>query len=294
VNPTSDALPSVGVVILTQGSRPAELSRAVASVRAQSGVEVDLVVVGNGWQPTGLPADISTVHLPENVGVGGRNAGVERVAGELLFFLDDDAWLPESTGLADLARLFAEHPLIGMVQTRLTDPAAAETPRYWVPRLRKGDPTRSSTVMYVLEAALAIRRDLFESIGGFVPDFGYAHEGIDLTWRVWDAGFLVWYAGDLVTCHPAIFPTRHTDWQRLNARNRVWLARRNLPAPLVPLYLGSWAAVEQFRLRDDAAGRRAWFEGFRQGWATRSASPRRPISWGTVGEMARHGRPPVI
>lgn len=291
---TPGVLPSVGVVILTQGSRPAELNRAVTSVRAQTGVAVDLVVVGNGWQPTGLPADVGTVHLPENVGVGGRNAGVEKVTGKVLFFLDDDAWLPEATDLANLAKLFADHPAIGMAQTRLADPTVAEAPRYWVPRLRKGDPKRPSTVMYVLEAALAIRRELFESIGGFVPDFGYAHEGIDLTWRVWDAGYLVWYAGDLVTCHPAIFPTRHADWQRFNARNRVWLARRNLPAPLIPLYLGSWTVVEQLRLRADPVGRRAWWRGLRDGWSTHATSPRHPMRWRTVAEMARHGRPPVI
>ncbi len=288
------ALPSVGVVVLTQGSRPAELDRAVQSVLSQQAVDVDLVVVGNGWQPTGLPAEVNTVHLPTNVGVGGRNAGVDHVRGDILFFLDDDAWLPKPTSLAALAELFAHHPAIGMVQTRLADPASDTSPRYWIPRLHKGDPEHSSTVMYVLEAALAIRRDIFVAIGGFVPDFGYAHEGIDLTWRVWDAGYLVWYAGDLVTCHPAIFPTRHAEFWRLNARNRVWLAKRNLPAPLIPIYLAVWAGVEHSRLRHDPEARRAWLAGFREGWETSAVSPRRPMKWRTVAEMARHGRPPVV
>ncbi|MCB9413080.1 MAG: glycosyltransferase [Actinobacteria bacterium] len=291
---THVALPSVGVVILTQGSRPVELDRAVRSVLAQTGVATDVVVVGNGWRPTGLPPEVSTVELPTNVGVGGRNAGVGAVRGDVLFFLDDDAWLADDTALESLAGLFRDHPAIGMVQTRLADPESATAPRYWIPRLRKGSATRSSTVMYVLEAALAIRREVFEQIGGFVPDFGYAHEGIDLTWRVWDAGYLVWYAGDLVTCHPAIYPTRHAEFWRLNARNRVWLARRNLPAVLIPGYLATWAAVEHLRLRRDPAARRAWLTGFKEGWSTTAVSPRHPMSWRTVAEMTRHGRPPIV
>lgn len=281
------------MVILTRGNRPAELDRAVRSVLAQTGVAVDLVVVGNGWRPEGLPDAVRTVHLPINVGVGGRNYGVPEVGGDLLFFLDDDAWLPSTTALDDLAQLFAQHPRIGMVQTRLADPDEPEPPRYWVPRLRKGDPRRSSTAMYVLEAALGIRRSVFECVGGFADDFGYAHEGIDLTWRVWNAGYLVWYAGDLVTYHPAILPTRHAEYQRLSARNRVWLARRNLPWPLIPAYLGVWGAVEWARVRSDAEAWRTYREGFLEGWRT-DGPPRAPITWRAVMEMGRHGRPPVV
>lgn len=290
---TESTPPSVGVVILTRGNRPAELQRAVASAQAQQGVDVDVVVVGNGWQPQGLPAGVATVHLPENVGVGGRNAGVPAVRGQVLFFLDDDAWFPETDVLARVCAIFAAHPKVGMVQTRIVDPEAAEAPRYWVPRLRKGDPARASTAMYVLEAAVAVRRDVFEAVGGWATDFRYAHEGIEMTWRVWDAGYVVWYAGDLTTCHPAIFPTRHEEYQRFNGRNRVWLVRRNLPWAVGMPYLANWSAVELLRTRGDAQQRQAWLEGFRQGWHD-DPGQRRPLRWRTVWEMARHGRPPVL
>ena len=88
--------PVVGVVVLTQGRRPTDLDRAVRSVLAQRGVAPDVVVVGNGWQPTGLPAGVGALGLPENVGIpAGRNAGVPSVTGDLLLFLDDDATLTE-------------------------------------------------------------------------------------------------------------------------------------------------------------------------------------------------------
>ena len=42
---------SVGVVVLTMGSRPDELRRGLESLLAQEDVELDIVCVGNGWQP---------------------------------------------------------------------------------------------------------------------------------------------------------------------------------------------------------------------------------------------------
>ena len=60
----------------------------------QRDVDVDVVVVGNGWSPEGLPADVRSVALAENVGIpAGRNVGAAEATGDVLLFLDDDAEL---------------------------------------------------------------------------------------------------------------------------------------------------------------------------------------------------------
>jgi GT2 family glycosyltransferase len=288
------SLPRFGAVVLTQGRRPEDLRRGLASLQHQRDVELDVVVVGNGWAPVDLPPGVRALELPENVGIpAGRNAGVPEVSGELLFFLDDDAWLPDPGMLAEVGRRFAADPGLGLVQPRVLDPAGASSPTRWIPRLRKGDPGRSSDAFSVWEGAVATRRDVFESAGGWPAEFFYAHEGIELAWRVWDAGAAVRYCGDLVVHHPAIDPRRHADYYRLNARNRVWLARRNLPVVLEPAYVGSWTAVQLARSWRDREALRAWFGGFAEGWR-RDPGPRRPISWRTVATMTRRGRPPVI
>ena len=41
--------------------------------------------------------------------------------------------------------------------------------------------------------------------------------------------------------HPAIEPTRHAEFYRYQARNRLWLARRNLPVPVGVIYVLAWA-----------------------------------------------------
>ena len=283
----------IGVVVLTMGTRQADLAHALESLLRQRDVELDVVVVGNGWTPTHLPEGVRGLSLADNLGIpAGRNAGVPLVGGDLLFFLDDDAALADDDTLARIARRFAEHPRLGLVQPRVVDASGRAAPRRWVPRLRVGDPARPGFAMNVWEGAVAIRRGCFEAAGGWPATFFYAHEGIDLAWRVWDSGATVWYAGDIVVNHPAINPTRHAMYFRLNARNRVWLALRNLPGPVVPVYLFSWVVITMVRVRS-LRDLRTWFCGFREGFAG-GYGERRPMKWRTVVRMALAGRPPVV
>ena len=286
--------PLFGCVVLTQGKRPEQLQDALASLLRQTGVHTDIVVVGNGWEPTGLPAGVRAVALPTNVGIpAGRNAGITEVRGDLVFTLDDDVALVADDTLARLAEMFATTPDLGVVQLRAVDPTGAETPRRQVPRLRASDPDRSSDVTALWEGACAVRREVFDRVGLFAGDFWYAHEGIDFAWRAMDAGYRVRYAGHLTCHHPAVAPpTRHGYYHYLSARNRVWLARRHLPVPFLVVYPLVWLLLTVVRLRDPRALADV-ARGYRDGWL-RPGGPRRPLRWRTVWRMTLLGRPPVI
>ena len=286
---------SYGVVVLTQGKRPADLRRGFDSLLAQTEVTLDVVVVGNGYEPVDVPAGFSTLALPENLGIpAGRNAGVPHVTGEFLFFLDDDAWLLDDHFLADCAELMRTDHTIGMIQPRITDPEREDdAPRRWIPRLRKGDAQLSSNAFSVVEMAVVMRRDVFDATGGWAGSFFYAHEGIELAWRVWDTGHRVVYRGDLRAGHPVFDPRRHDDYFFKNARNRIWLARRNLPWPVSWLYVASWTGVQLARWRRTPAYLRPWFAGWWDGWRSSPWQPgerRRKLRWATIGRMARAGR----
>jgi hypothetical protein len=258
-----------GCVVLTGGGRAAALERAVASLQAQEGVEVDVAVVFNGTPPTGLPTVARVVELPEPVGIpAGRNAGVAAVDGELLFFLDDDATLRDRDTLARVAALLEAQPSIGCVQLRVdVDAADASTPpaRTWVPRLRVGDRTRSSDVAALWEGAVAIRRGLFEQVGGWPGDFRYVHEGVALAWSVMDAGFRVRYAGDRpadpragrVAARPGRHPRRAQRGRGRGRRRAVVLPRRRRD-PARPRHAGSRGGADGGRAVDRlrAAARR--------------------------------------
>jgi GT2 family glycosyltransferase len=285
--------PAVGCVVLTQGRRPAELAAAVDSLLAQSGVEADVVVVGNGWEPEGLPDGVRGLALAEDRGIpAGRNAGVPHVAGELLFFLDDDAALEAPDALARVAERFTAEPDLGALQLRVRASDGGRAPRDWVPRLRVGDPARSSDVTAVWEGAVAVRREAFERAGGWPEAFRFAHEGIDLSWRVMDLGLRVAYAGDIVALHAAYATAPHDYSAYYGARNRVWLARRHLPLALGVLYVLGFALRTLPLLRSPGRAGAA-LRGYRAG-LREPCGPRRPLRARTLWRMTRAGRPPVI
>jgi GT2 family glycosyltransferase len=284
----------LSVVVLTMGNRPVELKKAVDSALTQKGVEVEIVLVGNGADiPGSWPETVRVVRLPENVGIpAGRNRGVEASTGELILFLDDDGYYDSHDLGAHLRDRFTADPKLGIVSFRVRDPEGGPGERRHVPRLRAGDPLRSSEVTTFLGGACAVRRAVFDAACGLPEDFFYAHEETDLAWQALNAGYHIMYDASCVMFHPAVSPTRHAMFYRLNARNRVWLARRNLPWPIAFTYLAVWVGMTVARERK-MASLRPWFGGFREGWR-KPAGPRRPISWRTVWRMTRLGRPPVI
>jgi GT2 family glycosyltransferase len=287
---------TVGVVVLTMGDRPQELEALLNSVTAQEGAPATTVVLGQGVKLPDLPPGVAAVELPENFGIpGGRNAGVQwlrdRGGTDVVVVLDDDGLLPNIDTLALLRGAFAANPRLGVVSFRIAD-ETGRTQRRHVPRLGKSDPLRSGPVTTYLGGGHAIRTRVIDEVGPFPDRFFYAHEETDFAWRALDAGWEIHYRADIVLQHPRTEPSRHATYYRNTGRNRVWLAKRRLPAVLVPLYLATWAAYTLTQ-RPPASGLRAWWGGFFEGIRT-PCPPRSPIRWRTVWRMTRLGRPPVI
>ncbi|MFH8223359.1 glycosyltransferase family 2 protein [Streptomyces sp. NPDC018057] len=280
------------------GNRPDELRALLDSVAQQDGDPVEVVVVGNGSPVPDVPEGVRTVELPENLGIpGGRNVGIEAFGPggtdvDILLFLDDDGLLARQDTAELCRRAFADDRKLGIISFRIADPDTGVTQRRHVPRLRASDPMRSSRVTTFLGGANAVRTEVLAEVGGLPDEFFYAHEETDLAWRALDAGWMIDYRSDMVLFHPTTAPSRHAVYHRMVARNRVWLARRNLPAPLIPVYLGVWMVLTLAR-RPSRPALKAWFTGFKEGWTT-PCGPRRPMRWRTVWRLTRLGRPPVI
>jgi GT2 family glycosyltransferase len=118
------------------------------------------------------------------------------------------------------------------------------------------------------------------------------HEGVDLGWRIMDAGYRLRYAGDIVVLHPST--TGRPRWYSyyFGARNRVWLARRHLPLPLGVVYVVAFALRTVPRLRTWRAVQ-ASARGYRDGLRG-AGGGRRPLRARTLLRMTRAGRPPIM
>jgi len=284
------AMSAVSVVVLTMGDRPEELAAAIGSARAQTGVDVEIVLVVNGGDPNRTLADI-VVEPGENLGIpAGRNAGAAVGSGPLICFLDDDGRLHREV-LASAATAFVSDPRLGVIGLRIVD-EAGETARRHVPGLRRR-PDRSAGATSFPGGACIVRRAPFDGLAGLCGEFRYGLEETDLAWRVIDAGWNIVYRADLYMTHPRTVPTRHPDFHRRTARNRVWLAHRLLPLPLAVLYVANWTLVTAVRNIGNPSALAAHAAGTLDGLRNR-LGPRAPMKWSSIIRLVRLGRPPVI
>jgi GT2 family glycosyltransferase len=284
----SETKHEIAVVVLTQADRPAELARAIASVRAQQQVDLQLVLVVNGAHSPQPEHSDRLIVLPENVGIpAGRNVGATAADARLIMFLDDDAELLDSGLLAAVVDRFKADPRLGAMAIRLLD-EDGRTQRRHVPRLGARSAERSGPVTYFIGAACVVRAATFHRVEGFDARFFYAMEESDLSWRLLDAGWSIWYSADLKAFHPRTAPSRHRGCERLTARNRLWMAWRSLPAPMFAGYLLTWTSIAAAR----GVPLREMFAGYLEAWSSRPV--RHPIRWRTVVRMTLLGRPPIV
>ncbi|GGX74841.1 glycosyltransferase family 2 protein [Streptomyces minutiscleroticus] len=291
--------PRIAVAVVTMGNRPVEVDALLASVAKQDVAPARIVIVGNGCplpEFPGLPGEVTAIEVEENLGCpGGRNVALRRLHEfgdvDVVVELDDDGLLVHADVLRRVRDLFAADPRLGIVGFRIAD-EHGETQRRHVPRVGARDPMRGGPVTCFLGGGHAFSLRMIDEIGYWPAEFFFAHEETDVAWRAVDAGWTIRYEPGLLLQHPRTSPARHAIYHRVTARNRVWLARRRLPLPLVPVHLGVWLALTLVRTRS-RAGLRAWFGGFAEG-LRQSGGERRPMRWRTVWRLTRLGRPPVI
>ena len=276
-------------VLLTMGDRPDELAAAVESIERHDPLG-SILVVGNGAS-VDPPGRAETLALAENLGVpGGRQAAIDHcVDADLLVFLDVDARVVElDVQAVDAA--FRHDPALVAVSFRLVDDTGTSSRRH-VPRLGRRGVERSGDVATFLGGASVLRRAAVVAAGGYWSALFYAHEELDLAWRMIERGGRVRYDADAVVFHPATRISRHAEGWRLTGRNRVWVARRNLPLPLAFAHSLAWLALGALRTPDHLT-RRAYLDGWRSGWSERIT--RQPMRWSTVLRLTRLGRPPIV
>lgn len=296
------AEPRLAVAVVTMGNRPDEVDALLRSVAKQDLAPARIVIVGNGCRlpefarRLDLPGEVTTVDVEDNLGCpGGRNVALAMLRAfgdvDVVVELDDDGLLVDVEVFRQVRDLFAADPRLGIVGFRIADERGV-TQRRHVPRVGNADPMRGGYVTGFLGGGHALRMAMLAETGDWPAEFFFAHEETDLAWRAADAGWRILYAPELLLQHPRTSPARHAVYFRVTARNRVWLTRRRLPLPLIPVHLGVWILITLLRTRS-TGGLRAWFAGFAEG-LREPAGERRPMRWRTVWRLTRLGRPPVV
>jgi N-acetylglucosaminyl-diphospho-decaprenol L-rhamnosyltransferase len=201
----------VDVVVVTWNSR-AMVLRCLEALHASSVEHV--VVVDNASSDGTAEAirsrhpDVELLRLEREQGLASAyNRGAERGSAELVLFLNDDV-LVEKSSLRALIAALVERTGAVAAAGRLVDPHDGRTQTEYLPqrfptlatlaaslagrRRRRsavdGDGDEALPVDQPPGACLVVRREAFESIGGWDEDFAFWYEDVDLTKRLHSRG----------------------------------------------------------------------------------------------------------
>jgi len=280
--------PLISVIIVTYNNA-ACLRPTLDAVFAQNYPQYEIILVDNASQDESLVIareytrpNYKIIANATNRGfAGGNNDAVAASRGEIVFLVNPDAIL-EPTALTEVARAFAERPDLGILGAKLMAAdgktilhcgghidAAAHTALYGIGELDQGQRDEIEEVDFVIGAAYALRRELWDRLGGFDEDFNPCYyEDTDQCLRCRRMSYKVLYWPRLRVIHPdrtqsADFaksaayqsPTfwwyhhRHRLWFQFKNASLLGLLFRVIPAELRWYFSAQSAGLRKFMLK---------------------------------------------
>jgi GT2 family glycosyltransferase len=242
----------VSAIVVAYGESP-WLHACVDAVLQSTGVDVEVIVVDNGAPPAAAlagRAGVEVVRPTTNTGfAGGCNAGVAASHGEVVALVNPDA-IVEPDALARLVAAVEDKATgIATASLRLADApdrlnSAGNEVHFlgfgWVGAFNEPAASRpAGRATAASGAAMALRREVWDQLGGFDDEFFMYQEDADLSLRCWQRGLEVRYVPGAVVLHHYEFG-RHPAKLGLLERNRLVLVltlyqRRTLLLLLPPL-----------------------------------------------------------
>ncbi|MBK8095715.1 MAG: glycosyltransferase [Planctomycetes bacterium] len=247
-----------------------------------------------------------------------RNLGAQAAAGEVIVYLDDDAW-PRPGWLQALAAAFvsartqvATGPVLHEDGRRQYGPMAV-TPLVRQLALPDGTAVPDGMAPTVPGCNFAVRRSMVFATGGFDEQLSIHSDDVDFCIRAFaavggDRAAFTWVPAAGIHHEPAPGPFRRTRWDRdwrTVARDSIYLAFRHgqarrwwrLGLPLliqIPKLLRFPLWLLLGRLGPRAFGRCVLrhliglVEGYRKGWSTSPRLPLRPLPTAVSGSTPGH------
>lgn len=235
-------------VVIVTCNREKEFKRAVLSIVEQKDISLELINIDNNSSDgtkdlmeelkNDSQVPIKNIFLSENVGPTlARRLGFEEARGEIVYFLDDDAYLKDQFFLAKLKTFMKENPEVGCVQTGIFD---TQLEGYMKPRHQRFLTKNYFLAMSFIGASYAFRRNVTKGFEEKIlfPDWIFSRsEEFYSAVRLYDFGYLVAYFPDIEVVHqpsPSMRPSQE-DMQLTTIINKHSIRKSLYPRLILPL-----------------------------------------------------------
>jgi GT2 family glycosyltransferase len=191
-------------IIILNYNRKLDSLELIASIKKQVYKNIEIIWVDNASTDNSVEKvrtehrDITYVLLKQNIGRAGHNEGAKIASGAILVFLDADVYFTDRNFFTKLADKF-RNKAVDAVSFFMKDPSKKTygwEPNYFIDgNTKKGYESTFGGGMW------AIRRKIFEKVGGFNPDFFIYVDEWEYLLRLWEKGYSVRYFPDLIGYH---------------------------------------------------------------------------------------------
>ena len=241
---------SLSVVIVTRNRRDdvMALLSDLERIPFSSGDEVALVDNGSADGTAErvkerFPGVLLIRHDKNRGAPAARNTGAAATRGDILVFLDDDTRVEDPEFSHRIRALFQDEREAGAVAFRILDPATRRSRRFEVPRRRKDLAAEPCETSYFISAGCAVRRSVFEALGGMDEALTYGFEELDFSYRAVSRGFRIFYRPGIEVLH-RLSDAGRPGWRRTYYfyRNKIWISARYLPWRMFLTQVAVWSA----------------------------------------------------
>ena len=233
--------PRFSIIILTY-AREATLAETLERLAGhlQGRSDYELLLVDNNIEAVGRAAQLAPFNAAKvlwdgrNKGVAARNHGIDVARGEFIILLDDDVFVDTPDFLDRFGALFDAEETLGSVTTRKYVRGETRRRLDLIPHTDKSvDLTRPFHTFRFVGGCVGFRTSMLREVGGFLPDFFYGLEEVELAYRIIDGGWTIRYEPDIVSEeleHPAgRRPKREVQTDRL--ANKYIISYLRMPQP---------------------------------------------------------------
>jgi GT2 family glycosyltransferase len=246
----------IGVVILNYNGL--ELLKKFLPDLIKNSLNSNIYIVDNNSSDASLKwigknfKEVRTILLDKNYGFAkGYNMGLKNIKDEIVCLINNDV-LVNSGWLKPVSEFFDENKEAAIVQPHILDlnfknrfeyagAAGGYIDKYGYPFCRgrifdsieedKGQYDFNKEIFWASGACFFIRKNIFESLGGFDEDFFAHQEEIDLCWRARVMGYKVWsiYKSKVFHLGGGTLDYNSSTKTYLNHRNSLLMLTKNLP-----------------------------------------------------------------
>ncbi len=203
--PSHTPWPRVSVVVCTHNGERT-IRECLTGLQRLDYPDFEVIVVNDGSTDRTAEIvreyDVRRIDVPSGGLGAARNRGLDAATGEIVAYIDDDAW-PDPLWLRYLAATFLQTPHAGVGGPNLPPPGqgfvadcVAHAP---------GGPIHvlltDQEAEHIAGCNMAFRKASLQAIGGFDPQFRVAGDDVDVCWRIRERGWTLGFSPGATVWH---------------------------------------------------------------------------------------------